>query len=764
MDKLKYLLARHGLHCCFFIVATIVTNHSVALTPPQCPQMCDWFSTLFPLCNEQDNSWGYENNQSCVGRLACAVPWNTGGVVEQCDNQNDVALCASMVGRNYFSDALFSVGLTPDSLYYNHRRVAFEEDILWATWFDIIFEDGYRCENNQVLATQQNGDTVLEFSNQFEQLSYAPDSNYSPVNYTLSTAQSENCGTLANARYQVDPSQLAAVSVPAGTSYFVEFGSENQAQMQLPEGSYPYVHPDCDTGVLHLHRDTGDSSPITGTIENEGAAIVLQLDANTTWRFLRDDTQMCTTEYDPVCSVELQNIVCVTEPCPIGVYKTYSNQCVSDAAGALFIGQGECGEREGEPYYENTCTAEYDPVCTAMVNPEPCLTSPCPIQEYKTFTNRCISRLAGARLIRLGECGDDEGQRIFDLSEDGGVCGAIYQPVCGKDESGIVCVTEPCPTHEYVTFGNACEASILVADIAWPHQACGDLAGITSSSAPPVEMVETAPINAAQVTSAEIRDDELFVSLRYTGCETSHFDLLVERSFAENNEVLWAFQPVITIDKSCFAYQDVDLRFDLLPLQVLYEQSHGDGPATIVLPGLADYEINQGTVEPPSLEVSLPEIGTVGSSITLQVTAQFYGEDAPGYPTVSVQNPNGNTIQTRYDHNYTQGPPWQYNMIETFNLELPGTYTVGVYWEAADLQEISTVTAESETMGECAQQGVDLATVNEYPNFPNLDWRGQPYNANYGDLMSYQSSVYRALWWTTSIPGSDMSWEFVCAI
>lgn len=55
--------------------------------------------------------------------------------------------------------------------------------------------------------------------------------------------------------------------------------------------------------------------------------------------------------------------------------------------------------------------------------------------------------------------------------------------------------------------------------------------------------------------------------------------------------------------------------------------------------------------------------------------------------------------------------------------------------------------------GSCA--GVP-ATVNDYPNWP----RGT-YAAG-GDYLRHQGKVYKANWWTQSVPGSDSSWSFVC--
>ncbi|TVZ40372.1 putative cellulose-binding protein with CBM 5-12 [Alteromonadaceae bacterium 2753L.S.0a.02] len=62
----------------------------------------------------------------------------------------------------------------------------------------------------------------------------------------------------------------------------------------------------------------------------------------------------------------------------------------------------------------------------------------------------------------------------------------------------------------------------------------------------------------------------------------------------------------------------------------------------------------------------------------------------------------------------------------------------------------------------CELAGVDWPSVNAYPNWTAQDWLGGPYNhANSGDLMRYEGAVYRALWYTTAVPGAA-SWEFVC--
>ena len=59
--------------------------------------------------------------------------------------------------------------------------------------------------------------------------------------------------------------------------------------------------------------------------------------------------------------------------------------------------------------------------------------------------------------------------------------------------------------------------------------------------------------------------------------------------------------------------------------------------------------------------------------------------------------------------------------------------------------------------------GYDLGQINTYPNWPQLDWQGQPSHAAGGDKLIYQNALYQANWWTQSLPGSDSSWTELCS-
>jgi chitinase len=60
-----------------------------------------------------------------------------------------------------------------------------------------------------------------------------------------------------------------------------------------------------------------------------------------------------------------------------------------------------------------------------------------------------------------------------------------------------------------------------------------------------------------------------------------------------------------------------------------------------------------------------------------------------------------------------------------------------------------------ETGGNCA--GIP-ATVNDYPNWPRGTY------AAAGDHLRHQGKIYKANWWTQSVPGSDGSWLLVCSV
>lgn len=54
------------------------------------------------------------------------------------------------------------------------------------------------------------------------------------------------------------------------------------------------------------------------------------------------------------------------------------------------------------------------------------------------------------------------------------MCTREYRPVCASRDSGIRCVTEPCPGTELKTYGNACDACADQSVISYNPGACDE--------------------------------------------------------------------------------------------------------------------------------------------------------------------------------------------------------------------------------------------------------------------------------------------------
>ncbi|RYY01547.1 MAG: glycosyl hydrolase family protein [Gammaproteobacteria bacterium] len=44
-------------------------------------EQCNWYGTLYPLCSNTSNGWGYENNKSCISRSTCSAQPAPFGVI-----------------------------------------------------------------------------------------------------------------------------------------------------------------------------------------------------------------------------------------------------------------------------------------------------------------------------------------------------------------------------------------------------------------------------------------------------------------------------------------------------------------------------------------------------------------------------------------------------------------------------------------------------------------------------------------------------------
>ncbi len=165
----------------------------------------------------------------------------------------------------------------------------------------------------------------------------------------------------------------------------------------------------------------------------------------------------------------------------------------------------------------------------------------------------------------------------------------------------------------------------------------------------------------------------------------------------------------------------------------------------------------QPTEPLPTVSISAPATATTGDLVDISVT----GGSTVGISALELsidgvlQVPTSSTAVTDGRVN-----AYQWTAVESGHT-LSASVT-DANNNSADAQQ--SILVEAVSTGDCIAQGIDPVAVNTYPDWPRLDWKGDPHNAIAGDMMQHQGVVYSANWWTTSIPGSDHSWEFVCNI
>lgn len=124
----------------------------------------------------------------------------------------------------------------------------------------------------------------------------------------------------------------------------------------------------------------------------------------------KSEPAFCPAVVDPVCAIEVTNVMCVTAPCnPIKRYKTFNNACEAEVANAEIAFKGICGKLEGTEV-PTACTLEYAPVCAVKTTPIVCITEPCdPLKTYQTYDNACMANADNAVISFRDICGDLEG-------------------------------------------------------------------------------------------------------------------------------------------------------------------------------------------------------------------------------------------------------------------------------------------------------------------------------------------------------------------
>lgn len=510
----------------------------------------------------------------------------------------DSLLCAALEGTTYYSTTLEESGRTQTGINLGHWRIDFAKGEALMFQSDVGMAGQYQCTESSVELTLDGSTQTLQFNDDLTRLAFNPFGGDN-LDYVRSDSLSGNahpCDLVRGREYtepEVSVSSEDDNEAVGSAIAFSETGQSVDVRLQGIDG-YTGIF-ECSTGELHIHRDEADTQPVIVNIAGDGAAVEFTSD-DLTYRLSAIDNgggMACIDLYDPVCGIDINPDQCKDDDCPLGVYKTYSNSCYAGLDNAPVVFNDECGELEGQPVEDEAtaCTLEYAPVCSAVTVTEPCLTAPCPRQVFETFGNRCTSDVADARFLSEGECGDDkEGQEVTDLNGYF-ACPAVYLPVCGKIATDLECITAPCPTHTYRTFGNSCEAGLSLAGFVSEGECPERLAGEPVTGEPVVVMADELPEPAAgiDVVEAGIEGDVLTVTLSYGGCDPHHHGLTVHNAFMESDPVQVQYRFVPVVNQLCRALLTTEFQYDLTPLKLAYQKAYQTQAGEIVLKGLGTY-------------------------------------------------------------------------------------------------------------------------------------------------------------------------------
>ncbi len=514
------------------------------------------------------------------------------------------AACADLDGAVYHSATLEESGPTPDGIHLGHWRVSFSLGEVQMMQSDFGLAGTYECSAEGVVLTVFDETQVLDFSKDFSTLRFNPLEGDALTYVRAKESPADDfiaCENVRGKTYRTPIDSAASDDAPtelvAAPEVYVSFADSQSAELNLGDGGIVSGIYECSMGELHVHADEKDKTPLVLVASADGSSVSFTYEERKYELFSEAGGGVCTEIYQPVCGIENRDIQCVTTPCHNQFYKTYGNACHARNANSPIISEGECGDQEGQPVGK-ACTREYNPVCGAQNATRPCLSAPCPKLEHKTFGNPCEANAAGAMTLFPGECGDKEGEEIDNLGEYI-ACPALWDPVCAKALGDVQCITTPCPTHEYRTFGNACSAMQSRAGLIISGECPKALTEVPVTAEPPVVLVNSFPTPAEQTTivKAGIKNDVLTVTLGYSGCSEQHYSLLVQDAFLKSEpvQVNYQFQPVV--EDFCDAYFETEFTYDLMPLRLAYSQSY-KGAGVIAIPEIGRYEFD--TVELPA--------------------------------------------------------------------------------------------------------------------------------------------------------------------
>ncbi len=223
---------------------------------------------------------------------------------------------------------------------------------------------------------------------------------------------------------------------------------------------------------------------------------------------------------------------------------------------------------------------------------------------FRSFTlfSSCVSVVFLTMLITA--CGGSgsydspeqsgEGDRYSSPSpgDDGGdaggyACIALYDPVCAKAPVTINCITTPCPTHDYSTYGNSCNAGSAGAETSFDGE-CVSIEDRLAFSDRPIVIVASDDLLDAgfetTVLQALLDGDVLTLEVQYSGgCVEHEFYLSTDGAFMESLPVQLATVLSNPTEDACDGIERRSISFDLIPLQELYRKGYQEASGEILL-------------------------------------------------------------------------------------------------------------------------------------------------------------------------------------
>jgi len=186
--------------------------------------------------------------------------------------------------------------------------------------------------------------------------------------------------------------------------------------------------------------------------------------------------------------------------------------------------------------------------------------------------------------------------RDLDLTCNVDTCTAEYRPVCAKKPlAGLTCITEPCQTDRYLTFGNACEAYVADSWLALDTE-CDGLEDQVAYHQKPVYITNFALldlyIDPYTIIDTTLDGDSLTIKFEVSGgCGSHHFSLYASDIFLESFPVQQNNTIGYYANDACDAIIQVEETFDLLPIKEVYQRAYPEatGQQTVVLSGLTEY-------------------------------------------------------------------------------------------------------------------------------------------------------------------------------